>query len=116
MAGRRPTPPIVQKLRDNWAECLPHRYLDLVVCSIGCSIAMPLTGMARTCLVALIVPIALCAQDVISTEQRLKWVVSSTVGPASLAGGAVSAGFGTLINLPSEYGTHWSGFGKRYGM
>ena len=72
--------------------------------------------MASTCLVALIVPITLCAQDVISTEQRLKWVVSSTVGPASLAGGAVSAGFGTLINLPSEYQTHWSGFGKRYGM
>src|SRR5205814_7464677 len=37
-------------------------------------------------------------------------------GPASLAGGTVSAGFGTLINLPSEYKTHWSGFGQRYGM
>jgi len=56
------------------------------------------------------------AQDVISAEDRLKWVVNSTVGPASLAGGTISAGFGTLLNTPSEYGTHWDGFGKRYGM
>src|SRR5436309_2335560 len=56
------------------------------------------------------------AQEVITPEDRLKWVAISTAGPASLAGGTVSAGFGTLINLPSEYKTHWSGFGQRYGM
>jgi hypothetical protein len=28
----------------------------------------------------------------------------------------VSAAFGTALNMPKEYGTHWEGFGKRYGM
>ena len=37
-------------------------------------------------------------------------------GPASLLGGTISAGFGTLTNQPHEYGTHWDGFGARYGM
>ena len=52
----------------------------------------------------------------ISGEERLKWVAQTTVGPASLAGGVISAGFGTWINRPREYGTHWEGFGDRYGM
>jgi len=47
---------------------------------------------------------------------RLKWFAVSTVGPASLAGGLFSAGWGTLYNSPREYGPHWEGFGKRYGM
>jgi hypothetical protein len=52
----------------------------------------------------------------ITGEGRVKWITMNTVGPATLAGGAISAGWGTLYNLPSEYGTHWEGFGKRYGM
>jgi len=52
----------------------------------------------------------------ITGEQRLEWVTLSTVGPASLAGGVISAGFGTWINSPREYGTHWEGFGDRYGI
>jgi hypothetical protein len=28
----------------------------------------------------------------------------------------ISAGWGTLFNKPQEYGTHWEGFGQRYGM
>jgi hypothetical protein len=40
----------------------------------------------------------------------------NTAGPESLLGGAISAGWGTLFDKPSEYGTHWQGFGKRYGM
>jgi hypothetical protein len=39
-----------------------------------------------------------------------------TVGPESFAGGVISAGWGTLFNRPREYGTHWQGFGERYGM
>jgi hypothetical protein len=46
----------------------------------------------------------------------MKWVVVSTTGPPSLAGGVVSAGWGTAFNNPEEYGTHWDGFAKRYGM
>ncbi len=52
----------------------------------------------------------------ITGEGRVKWVVFSTVGPPSLVGGVISAGFGTLYNRPSEYGPHWEGFGKRYGI
>jgi hypothetical protein len=52
----------------------------------------------------------------ITPAERLKWVAVSTIGPTSLIGGVFGAGFGTLINSPSEYGTHWQGFGQRYGM
>jgi len=47
---------------------------------------------------------------------RLKWAVISTIGPPSLAGGLFSAEFGTAFKQPREYGTHWEGFGKRFGM
>jgi len=49
-------------------------------------------------------------------EGRLNWFAQSTVGPPSLIGGTISAGWGTLFNSPKEYGPHWAGFGKRYGM
>jgi hypothetical protein len=52
----------------------------------------------------------------ITPGERLSWFAQSTVGPATLTGGLISAGFGTLINRPREYGTHWEGFGDRYGM
>jgi hypothetical protein len=52
----------------------------------------------------------------ITGKQRLKWFVTSTVGPESLMAGLFSAGFSTSSNSPSEYGPHWEGFGKRYGM
>jgi hypothetical protein len=34
----------------------------------------------------------------------------------SLTGGLFSSAFGTAVNNPEEYGPHWEGFGKRYGM
>lgn len=49
-------------------------------------------------------------------QGRLNWFAESTVGPPSLIGGTISAGWGTLFNSPKEYGPHWAGFGKRYGM
>ncbi len=52
----------------------------------------------------------------ITGRQRLNWTVKSTIGPVSLTAGAFSAGFGTAMNRPREYGPHWEGFGKRYGM
>jgi hypothetical protein len=48
--------------------------------------------------------------------ERVRWVVASSVGPASLAAGVLSAGWGTLFNAPLEYGPHWQGYGERYGM
>lgn len=47
---------------------------------------------------------------------RAKWVLVSTFGPASLAGGVVSAAWSTAFNEPEEYGPHWDGFAQRYGM
>jgi hypothetical protein len=53
----------------------------------------------------------------ISAEQRLNWFVENTAGPISLlAVGPVSAAWGTAYNSPKEYGTHWDGYAKRYGM
>ncbi len=52
----------------------------------------------------------------ITAKQRADWFALSTFGPESLAGGVISAGWGTMFNRPREYGTHWDGFGKRYGM
>jgi len=44
------------------------------------------------------------------------WFVDSTVGPKSLGAGVISAAWGTAFNNPEEYGPHWGGFAKRYGM
>ncbi len=53
----------------------------------------------------------------ITSSQRSGWLVKSTVGPTSLLlAGPLSAAIGTARNIPSEYGTHWDGFGKRNGM
>ena len=52
----------------------------------------------------------------ITGKERLTWFLRATVGPKSLTGGLFSAGFGTATNSPHEYGTHWVGFGQRYGM
>src|SRR5205823_8831707 len=76
----------------------------------------PLIRIMRTVIGLVALALTAHGQDVISVGDRMKWVAASTVGPATLAGGAVSAGWGTLLNSPSEYGTHWGGFGKRYGM
>jgi hypothetical protein len=52
----------------------------------------------------------------ITAAQRLGWFTRSTIGPRSLVAGLFTAGFGTATNTPHEYGTHWEGFGDRYGM
>jgi hypothetical protein len=49
-------------------------------------------------------------------DGRVKWAVWSTIGPASILDGAVSSGWGTLMDHPREYGTHWDGFGERVGI
>ena len=47
---------------------------------------------------------------------RLRWVVLSSVGPRSLAVGALNSGWRTAFNRPVEYGGTWEGFGRRYGL
>jgi len=53
----------------------------------------------------------------VTGTERFKWFVKSTVGPSSLfLSGPLSAALSTATDSPSEYGPHWAGFGKRYGM
>lgn len=49
-------------------------------------------------------------------RERLRWFVSQSIGPPSLAVGVLSAGIATARDKPFEYGPHWDGFGNRYGM
>ncbi len=57
-----------------------------------------------------------CAYDPITPRQSLRWFVTNTAGPQTLAGGFFESAFGTALNRPSEYGPHWGGFADRYGM
>jgi hypothetical protein len=52
----------------------------------------------------------------ISGTKRLEWFFVRSVGPESLLNGAFTAGIGTARDKPGEYGTHFDGFAKRYGM
>jgi len=52
------------------------------------------------------------ARPFISGQERIRWAVRGTLGPGAL----LSAGWGTLLDFPKAYGTHWEGFGQRYGM
>ena len=52
----------------------------------------------------------------ITPYERLEWFTKTSIEPTNLLGSAVLASWGTLFDKPSEYGTHWDGFGDRYGM
>lgn len=52
----------------------------------------------------------------ITGKQRVQWFLQSTVGPETLTVGLFSAGIGTARDAPEDYGPHWGGFAKRYGM
>ena len=52
----------------------------------------------------------------ISGADRARWVVVSTFGPESFMAGGFTAAWETAFNSPKEYGPHWDGFAKRYGM
>lgn len=52
----------------------------------------------------------------INQQQRIRWFEENTFGAATLTVGLFSAGIGTARDAPVEYGPHWDGFGKRYGM
>lgn len=54
--------------------------------------------------------------EMIPVKQRVQWVAIETFGPESLSVGTLSAGIGTARDRPVEYGPHWDGFAKRYGM
>jgi hypothetical protein len=52
----------------------------------------------------------------LSGRERVRWVLNGTFGPKSLLVGTLSEGIDTARNSPEEYGPHWDGFGKRYGI
>jgi len=56
------------------------------------------------------------SSSAITAEERVAWIVKGTLGPRSLATGIFTAGIQTAQNRPREYGPHWEGFGKRYGI
>ena len=64
--------------------------------------------------------LALAQQSVtlqpLTAKGRVSWAAYGTLGLPNLSGGLISSGWGTLFNKPPEYGPHWAGFGKRYGM
>src|ERR1700737_4743037 len=61
-------------------------------------------------------PLEKSPYEPITGKQRVEWFFIHTVGPKSLMLGTVTAAFGTAQDKPKEYGPHWEGFGKRYGM
>jgi hypothetical protein len=56
------------------------------------------------------------AEQPISRSERVAWFVNSIVAPKSLAAGVFSSAWNTAVGSPKDYGPHWQGFGKRYGM
>jgi hypothetical protein len=52
----------------------------------------------------------------ITASESLRWFLTSTIGPAHMAGVAFVSAGGTAVNRPWEYGPHWRGFGDRFGM
>jgi hypothetical protein len=54
--------------------------------------------------------------SVINTQDRLNWILRSTLGPKNLFAGFFVSGLSTWHNEPKEYGPHWEGYGKRYGL
>lgn len=52
----------------------------------------------------------------ITGQERLSWIVKSTLWPQHLAGGVITSAVGTAANRPREDGPHWGGFGERFGV
>ena len=53
---------------------------------------------------------------IISGKERVQWAAQQTFGPQSWLTGIFTASIGTARDNPQEYGPHWEGFAKRYGM
>jgi hypothetical protein len=52
----------------------------------------------------------------ITPGESLRWFLTSTIGPAHMAGVAVVSAAGTAVDHPGEYGPHWEGWANRFGM
>jgi hypothetical protein len=100
-------------------RAISHSRSALVVLGIGLWLALPLpaqTDGSSRIAEAPALPQAPSSYRAITPKERVTWFVRSTVGLQSLTGGLFSAGLGTAIDSPDEYGPHWDGFAQRYGM
>ncbi len=61
-------------------------------------------------------PIKNTAYYPVTPSERLRWLVTSTIGLPDLVGGSITSALGTAVNHPVEYGPGWRGFGDRFGM
>ena len=52
----------------------------------------------------------------ITAQERLGWILKTTLGPKNLSAGLFVSGWSTWHNEPPEYGPHWDGYAKRYGL
>jgi hypothetical protein len=52
----------------------------------------------------------------VTARDRFDWFATNTYSAQNLFGQAISTGWATMVDSPPEYGPHWEGFGKRYGM
>jgi hypothetical protein len=55
-------------------------------------------------------------QSGMSADDRFRWVTLTTLGPKNLGAGIFIAGIQTWRDEPENYGAHWDGFAKRYGV
>ena len=79
-------------------------------------LAVPSAALLAQSASSLVTPASAPGYLPITAQGRMHWVVSNTIGPANLIAGAIVAGQSTWTNSPEEYGAHWDGFGKRYGI
>ncbi len=52
----------------------------------------------------------------VTSWQRMKWFDEKTFGVSNLGGSIPGAAWRTFRDRPVEAGTHWKGFGERYGV
>ena len=52
----------------------------------------------------------------ITSQQRLGWIIRTTLWPQHLVGGVITSAAGTGLDHPREDGPHWGGFGERFGV
>ena len=68
----------------------------------------PFTHLKPTTLEAVYQPL--------TRKESLRWFTAKAMDPAIVLGGLLEAGFGTAPDRPKEYGPHWGGFARRYGI
>lgn len=52
----------------------------------------------------------------VTSAERLRWLASENFSPVGVLEDVAVAAESTRENSPREYGTHWAGFGKRFGV